>query len=270
MSIARIAAAPCVNARAAQDNSTHNINTASGISNWGPSVSFTKNADDSLLLTFIRNSGWHTVATGTGQFYLGIDGTDYLVGGRKYDIANDHQTQSSAWPIAGIDAGTHTIQLKAATPTSGNLQTDANDTQSFMVMEVASQNPGGALPLLRGIVAHATMGSVNVTSTSYVNTTLNKSFTKLYEDTRLIVMMVAGGFNVGIVPTFAIQIDGTDTQICKRWTNTGGQHKTLAGVNEVTGVGAGTYTATMRVKVAAGTWSYNGGDDFSFMILEVP
>lgn len=270
MSITRIAPPALVNIRSAWDNSTHSITSGVGIVDWGPSVSFTKVADDSLLLIALRQSGWHSVATGFGTWFLEIDSVDYIIGSRKYTTANDHASQSADSVIGGIPAGTYTCQLRAANNTSGNLQSDANDTQSFSIMEAGSQSPTGALPRLRGIVAHAIMGTVNVTSTSYVNTTLNKSFTKQYEDTRLVVQVVGGGFNLGMAVYFALQIDGTDYQVTRRWSNTSGQHKTHVGVREITGIGAGTYTVTLRVKVSGGTWSYNSGDSFSFQVLESP
>lgn len=271
MSVTKIGPAPSINARAAHSTATLSIAAAGGIVDWGASVAFRKRADDSHLLVFLRSSGYPSLATGRGQYYLQLGSTDYTIGVRHGTLANSHVSLSTDSTIVGVPAGSYTAQLRASCPSAGVWHAAGDDTQSFMVMEVGGQNPPGATgPRLRGIAATKYPSSGTLTSTSYVNAGLSKSFTKLQDETRLIFMITCSAFNSGFATHWGLNIDSADTDCAFRWINEAATHKTFCGFNERTGVDAGTYTVNLRHKVTGSTLAWDANDTWSFMVLEVP
>lgn len=269
MSSTKIVTSPSINAAAAQTRTTISVTNAAGTVNWGPSLSFTKRNDDTLLLVFLRASGYHSITTGAGGFLMNIDSTDYLIGGKHWTRQNGHSSYTSDSSIGGISAGTYTCQLRARCNSAGTMHANGDDTISFMIMEVGSKQPVGALPRLRGIAANVAPGSGNTTSTSYINIGLSKSFTKAKAGSKLIGFVAATAYQA-VVGNWALGINGTDYDIVRRGVNEAGEHKTWVGVNEIAGVAAGTFTVELRVKVDAGQLNWDGNDNWSFMLIEVP
>lgn len=116
----------------------------------------------------------------------------------------------------------------------------------------------------------------NFTSTSYANLTLNSvvqtiSMTKRYTSTRLKVVTAHSGF-VNAQPTIiniGVLIAGTDYDILRTVFNVASSHMHLGGTRYISGVAAGAFTATSRIKVNANQFTTDNNDTFSLTVEEV-
>lgn len=112
-------------------------------------------------------------------------------------------------------------------------------------------------------------------STSYVNLTLNAvvqtiSMTKRYTSTRLKVQFGCEGFfNVASSQvTIGALISGTDYDVATQFYSAV-SHLPVGNVRYISGIAAGAFTATARIKVTANSWTANTSDIFSFTVEEV-
>jgi len=101
---------------------------------------------------------------------------------------------------------------------------------------------------------------------------LTTTFNKLRGDTLLIVDISVSSFISVIagILDFAVNVDGTDTNIVQAAINTINNHHSFSGKRSLSGIVAGTRTLKLRASVASGsTLNCDGRDTFSWTIREV-
>lgn len=102
----------------------------------GLTRSFTKKGADTRLIALFMGSCFCGVNTAGAQFGVDIDGTTTDIASHDINVANHHDLFAGAVEIAGVAAGARTLTLKWKRYGTGTLNSDANDTQSLLVMEV--------------------------------------------------------------------------------------------------------------------------------------
>lgn len=149
------------------------------------------------------------------------------------------------------------------------------DTNLFSWTDGATWFPQSQWVQGQNIWSPPTTGN-SFSSTSYVNLTLNSvvqtiSMTKRYASTRLKVQFHGSGF-VTVQPTvinIAVLIGGTDFDIVRHSYNAASSHLPFSNTRYISGIAAGAFTATARVKVSANTLTIDSGDNFSLTVEEV-
>jgi len=94
------------------------------------------------------------------------------------------------------------------------------------------------------------------TSSTYVNFPEPSviTFTKFRTDTKLIMRVLATGFATAINDQsgWGIRINSVDYNFGNTWWNVANKHREVSGLNQITSLAAGAYTAQLR-------WRRNGG-----------
>lgn len=110
-------------------------------------------------------------------------------------------------------------------------------------------------------------GTRTTTSATYVDiptdTVALASLVKKRSDTNLVITVEGSWYHTtsGNRLTVGVNFNSTDYDIAARFANELSSHKTFAGSREISGVAAGTYTFTMRVKVGGGQYNIASGDN---------
>jgi len=165
--------------------------------------------------------------------------------------------------------GSNTYTLPAATGTL--MSRDSTDTVTNKSVDAASNTitnfPMGAVASIVGMTTGST------TSTTFVGLPSNANavtFTKRYASTKLIVQINMSFFFTGSSDLIvaAVQIGGTDYPVAQMFKNEVGSGASISGVISVTGISAGSVTATTRVRVGAGTLNFGTTNSVGMSIIE--
>lgn len=239
-------------------------------------VTLTKLAGTNIL---VWENGCLTGGSATAAQNIGVsDGTtDTALGRTTTFSAGPPRTQIlGAGELAGLSAGSKTFTFRV-TGGVGNTNWQSSQSVGAAMLSCITALESG-LGGVNGKITRAFPSSnFSTASASYVDlldatagSPITVAFTKLRGDTDIVIKGQFSGLGSTQPMTVTLGVnDGTTDYDVTRFLLESFGHATAEGERVITGLAAGAYTFTLRVKTSAGTVNFTTGNSASISALEV-
>jgi len=253
--------------------------TLSSYTNWLDAIAgntcaatVTKSAGTDLLVEAYTEA---SIAVGNDFIYLGVsDGTtDYLLGTTRAFPSAGVLPIAGSVLITGLGAGSYTLTLRVKT-SGARVATSESGCGAFI--DVYEVNGGTVYPANAKILTPSS--NLTISSSTYTDlldgsggSAVTTSITKALASTLLLVRetltFVGAGSSGQIV--CGVKVSGTDYDVCT-CVNDSTQHSGMVGRRKITGLAAGAYTLTYRVKVTQNMNFNATSNTASISVIELP
>lgn len=246
---------------------------------------------------------WTTPRTLAGN---SVDGSANVAFANKFIVQGTSDTGLSAAQFLGslgtgivkntTTTGVLSVAIAADFPTLNQDTTGKSAKSDALNSATTVVNTGSATAPIDGQILTATSGTAatwqsplswkrvarvvptggrSTTSTTYVtiptDTVVLSSLVKKRSDSNIVISVGGSCFCTvgGGVLSFGVNFNSTDYDVYQQFINTTNAYFPFSSSREVSGIAAGTYTFTLKVKISAGTWNIDTNGLLNLIVEEV-